>query len=527
MECASQLSPPNVGEAEEGAARGEAGGPQLRGAPVEHGADAGRDGRALDRDPPVALDEHEQHVLAPQAGQQPVAGSGAEAVVGELVRELRAILQAGAHRLHLVDGQCGGARGGDRRAGDAEGHPDDAEHGGGPEHPVAVAGRDARQAQQCEERDDDQHDDDGDGEIRARAADRVAQRLDADPRVARVGDGVERPVEGREEPHVEDLHEHERAQHRSHEHGQHAARGGGQQDGHGDDDEELEGKPRERADVELARLVRRDEGGPDEHQGEDPGRHGKARARPLARGVSPAPQPPRALAHRRRQRGERGAQEDLREPTGQHLGRRERQHDPLRRRDDLAPAARRQRRAHPRQQPLAGEEQVARRPDREHPPPVRGGDVDAEGEDQERVDLAVEARAQRGRRPGAPRHPSVDRVERECDGGERDEQSDRRVARERDRGQRGDADGERGAGERHPGRRSQPVTGVAREAECQRRRDRHGAGDADDPAGLAEPGGPGQDGEQQHLGDQPGRRTRVTRAHRGGGHSSRKRGESA
>ena len=126
---------------------------------------------------------------------------------------------------------------------------------------------------------------------------------------------------------------------------------------------------------------------------------------PRRGGVPAAPQPPRALAHRRREQGERGDEEGLRERQGQDPGGRDRQHDPLRRRDDLAPAARRQRRAHPRQQPLAGEEQVARGPDREHPRAVRGGDVDAEGEDQERVDLAVEARPQRGRRPGAPRHP--------------------------------------------------------------------------------------------------------------------------
>ena len=208
-------------------------------------------------------------------------------------------------------------------------------------------------------------------------------------------------------------------------HGQHAARGGGQQGGHGDDDEQLEREPRERAEREAARLVRRDEGGPDEQQGEHRERHGDAPPAALrARGVPAAPQPPHALAHRRRERGERGGQERLRERPRQDVGGRDRQHDPLRRRDDPAPAARRQRRAHPRQQPLAGEEHVARGPDREHPRAVRRGDVDAEGEDQERVDLAVEARAQRGRRPGAPRHPAVDRVERERDGGER-----RRAAR--------------------------------------------------------------------------------------------------
>ena len=360
---------------EEGAARGEAGGPQLGGAPVEHGADAGREGRALDRDPPVALDEHEQDVLAPQAGQQPVAGRGAEAVVGDLAGERRAILQAGPHRLHLVDGEGGGARGGDRRADDAEDHPDHAQRRRRPERPAAVAGRDPRHAQQRQDREgeerDDEHDRDGDGEVRARAADRVAQRLDADPRVARVVDGVERPVEGREEPDVEDLHEHEHAQHRSHDHGQHAARGGGQQDGQGDDDEELE-----REAARTRRAVRRlgwfgaTRAAQTSSRARTVSATRDARAqRPalgltdvalrhlIARGVPAAPQPPRALADRRRQRGERGDQEGLRERPGQHLGGRDRQHDPLRRRDDLAPAARRQRRAHPRQQPLAGEEQ--------------------------------------------------------------------------------------------------------------------------------------------------------------------------
>ena len=241
----------------------------------------GENGRALDRDPPVALDEHEQDVLAPQAGQQPVAGRRAEAVVGELAGEPRAILQAGPHRLHLVDGEGGRARGGDRRADEAEGHPDDAQHRRRPQRPAAVAGRDPRHAQQRQDREgeqrDDEHDRDGDGEVRARAADRVAQRLDADARVARVVDGVERPVEGREEAHVEDLHEHERAQHRADDHGQHAARGRGQQRRPAATTTSSSRGSRANApSVEVARPVRRDEGGPDEQQGEDRERHGDA-----------------------------------------------------------------------------------------------------------------------------------------------------------------------------------------------------------------------------------------------------------
>ena len=98
----------------------------------------------------------------------------------------------------------------------------------------------------------------------------VAQRLDADPHVRRVGDGVERPVERRDEPHVQDLHDHEQRQHRPRDDGQHAARGGRQQHGQHEDDEQLERQPHERAGVELARLVRRDQGGPDQQQGERP-----------------------------------------------------------------------------------------------------------------------------------------------------------------------------------------------------------------------------------------------------------------
>ena len=74
VECASQLRPPNVGEVRK-ALREEKPAARSCAVPcVEHGVDARREGRVLDRDPPVALDEHEQDVLAAQAGQQPVAG---------------------------------------------------------------------------------------------------------------------------------------------------------------------------------------------------------------------------------------------------------------------------------------------------------------------------------------------------------------------------------------------------------------------------------------------------------------------
>ena len=179
-------------------------------------------------------------------------------------------------------------------------------------------------------------------------------------------------------------------------------------------------------------------GGPDEQQGEDRERHGDpcaaaapgspaSRAAPCARRAGGATATTRTRRPTPRAAASAARRRACMSRPGQDVGRRDRQHDPLRRGDDLAPAARRQRRAHPRQQPLAEEEQVARRADREHPRAEHGRDVDAEGEDQERVDLAVEARAQRGRRPGAPRDPAVDQVQRERDGGERHEQRDRRA----------------------------------------------------------------------------------------------------
>ena len=195
--------------------------------------------------------------------------------------------------------------------------------------------------------------------------------------------------------------------------------------------------------------------------------------------------------------------------VGQDVGGRDGQHDALHRRDDLAPAPRRQGSAQPGQLPLAGQEQVARRSDQEDPRAERAGDVQAEHEEQERVDLAVEARAQLGRGPGAPRHPSVEEVRREGDGGERHEQRDGHGPRERVDDQRGDADGERLAPERDPRRGAEPLARTALEGARQQRGHGHGAADAGNPSGRAEADRLRQDGEQQQLGDQPDRRSRL------------------
>ena len=84
--------------------------------------------------------------------------------------------------------------------------------------------------------------------------------------------------------------------------------------------------------------------------------------------------------------------------TSPHRGSRsrrgERETDPRRSGDDFAPVPRWQGRGHPRQHPSGGDERVAQEPDREHPPTQILRDVRAQNEEQERIHLHVEPRAQ-------------------------------------------------------------------------------------------------------------------------------------
>ena len=76
-----------------------------------------REGRALDRDAPVALDERDDDVLAAQAGQQVGAGGVAEGVDGGCLRERLLVLDPGVHLAHLVEGKTGRAGRGEGCAG--------------------------------------------------------------------------------------------------------------------------------------------------------------------------------------------------------------------------------------------------------------------------------------------------------------------------------------------------------------------------------------------------------------------------
>ena len=103
---------------EEGASCLEAGGAQALRPSWRGRSDAGRDRGILDGHSSVALDERDDDVLAAQPGQKLVARGGPEPVATDLVGEDRGILDPGAHRAYLVDGQAGGARRGDRHLGD-------------------------------------------------------------------------------------------------------------------------------------------------------------------------------------------------------------------------------------------------------------------------------------------------------------------------------------------------------------------------------------------------------------------------
>ena len=217
--------PPNVGEVRNALRAEKPAACSRCRALVEHRVDLGREGRALHRDLAVALDEHEQDVLAAQAGQQLVAGRVAEVVVGDLAGERRLAREARLHGAPLVDGEVGGARGGDRRPGDdlraerpaaaprrrrAPRRPG-ATTGGGRPRPASGAAAPGSAARQTATTSTTMAATTRSARV---AADRVAQRLDADAGVAPVVDRVERPVEAREEPHVEQLHEHQQAEHR-------------------------------------------------------------------------------------------------------------------------------------------------------------------------------------------------------------------------------------------------------------------------------------------------------------------------
>ena len=196
---------------------------------------------------------------------------------------------------------------------------------------------------------------------------------------------------------------------------------------------------------ELPRPDREHEREPHDRQGKQREHGGHDRVPGPGRGgaggrlVPVPPQPPDVAAERLGEHGEREDQQYAAHPQRRNAGSRDHERDPLRGRHRLAPVAPRQRRPQPRERPARREERVAREADQEHPAAGRRGDLDAEHEDQERVDLSVQLRAERRLRPRAPGEPAVDEIERQRDGRERHQCRGRHRELEGSRGQRGDA----------------------------------------------------------------------------------------
>ena len=144
---------------------------------------------------------------------------------------------------------------------------------------------------------------------------------------------------------------------------------------------------------------------------------------------------------------------------GQHPGGRDRQHGPLRAATTLRQRRGGQRRAHPRHQPLAGEEDVAGGADGQHPRAIQRRDVDAE----RRMRNASTSPSKRA--PSGVTSPSAAPAGR------------RRVQRERDRGERHEQPPAGGANDPRPARRR-------RRPACARVSVTHDAGPSRSPAPL-------------------------------------------
>ena len=214
--------------------------------------------------------------------------------------------------------------------------------------------------------------------------------------LAAVGDDVERAVEHRERAQVEDLEQGDDAE--DHPDGdRHGPRRATREDqGGAGQDDGLHRDPQEGAGGEPGGLRRRHQCEPDERTGQHGGGDPDApprRPRPRVRRAPArpvAPQPPHVAPERL---GEQGQGDHCDGPpgrVGKQVGDHHREHDADDRGHDLAPVPELQRPPQPGQQPAGGAEGVADDTGRKHPPADRGGGRDAEHEDEEGVDLAVE-----------------------------------------------------------------------------------------------------------------------------------------
>ena len=147
-------------------------------------------------------------------------------------------------------------------------------------------------------------------------------------------------------------------------------------------------------------------------------------------------------------------------------------------------------------------------------PPYVLGHVDAEQQDEERVDLAVDAAAQRGGGAGPARHLPVHPVEDQRDGGQGDQRGDRHRPAERVRNQARDPGDQQRPGQGDPVRRENRRLVAAHAGGDQQRGRRRTGGQPGDPAGDAETGRGGHDPEQGGGGEHPQDRREPDRRQR-------------
>ena len=224
--------------------------------------------------------------------------------------------------------------------------------------------------------------------------------------------------------------------------------------------------------------------------------------------VSVAPQPPDLPTERFTEQGERGEKNDAHDEPGEKIRRGNRQRNALDGRDDLGPKPRRGRGPQPREKQARCDERVPGETDRQHPGADGRGDIQAQHQDEERVDLHVEARTKRRHGARAPGHPTIDSVEHQRHRGQRHEHGDRSRPIDRVGDQRGDTADQAGSGERDPiGGTESPGTPPDDRSAQQRVRD-HGVENAGAPAGGTEAQGRREHGEQPELGNQPDDRAR-------------------
>ena len=173
--------------------------------------------------------------------------------------------------------------------------------------------------------------------------------------------------------------------------------------------------------------------------------------------------------------------------------------DALERGDRLAGHARREGALSHGSDAGRGDEGVPHGADQQHPRAQRHRDVHAEHQDQERVDLHVEAGAQRGRGAGAAGDLAVDAVEDQGHRGQTDEQRDRRRALEGVGDQRGDTADQCRPAEGHPVGRAEGARPGAVQGPGEHRPGGEGEGEPGQPARRPHADRRAEQGQQQDL----------------------------